>query len=58
MSGWDRAVYASLMAAVVLVANAFNEAREHNFGTAVVCAGVALGFVGLWRLLRWLEARP
>jgi len=45
------------MAAVAIGADAINEAREHELGTAAILALVALGLVGLWRLVRWFEAR-
>jgi hypothetical protein len=57
MTHWDRAAWGLLMVAIVIGANAINEAREHEFASAAIFAVVALGFVGLWRLLRWYEAR-
>jgi hypothetical protein len=57
MTLWDRTAWALMMAAVVIGANGLNEARQHEFATAAFCGVIALGLVGLWRLLRWYEER-
>lgn len=57
MTHWDRAAWALVMAAIAVGANAINEARDHELATAAIFAVVALGLVGLWRLLRWYQAR-
>ena len=58
MTGWDRAAYALVASAIVIGANAINEAREHELVTGGLFALVALTLLGLWRLLRWYENRP
>jgi len=57
MTHWDRTAWAVVTVAIAIGANAINEAREHEFASAAIFAVVALGLVGLWRLLRWYEAR-
>jgi len=57
MTHWDRAAWALVTGAIVIGANAINEAREHEFASAAMFAVVALGLAGVWRLLRWYEAR-
>jgi len=57
MTSWDRAAWALVMAAIAVGANSINEAREHEFASAAISAVVALGLVGVWRLLRWYQAR-
>jgi hypothetical protein len=58
MHDWDDVAWGMLVMAVVIGANAINEARLHHLGTGAILAVVAIGFVGLWRLVRWYAARP
>jgi hypothetical protein len=57
LSGWDWAALWLVMIAVVLLAGAVRELADGFHGSGIAMVAAALGALGAWRGVRWLEHR-